>query len=240
MRFPAGPVWETLFVQSVPPAVSGAELGIVVAGVAMLSIPRATWRYFGLFLTLVHEAGHAAAALGVGQKVTGIELRFDHSGLTTSMGRGGWRAGWCTFWGYPVPAIVGTVMVWLALDGWAVPGLVGGTGLLLLTGLLVRNLQGAVIVLGLSAVAVALLWWGTPELLGHVVLIVGLALLVGALRDLAKVISVHTRRRRELHSSDAYLLARLSGIPSPVWLALFGIVIGLSVAVAADMLSSAL
>lgn len=64
------------------------------------------------------------------------------------------------------------------------------------------------------------------ELSGHVTTAVGLALLVGSVRDLVNVISVHLVRRSELPTSDAYLLFRRTMIPSPVWLVLFSGTIG--------------
>jgi len=44
-------------------------------------------------------------------------------------------------------------------------------------------------------------------------------------RGLATVVGVHTRRRTQLQTSDAYLLYRSTGVPSPVWLALFAVLI---------------
>ena len=55
---------------------------------------------------------------------------------------------------------------------------------------------------------------------------IGTALLVGSVRGLATVIGVHARRRDQLQTSDAYLLFRRTGVPSPVWLLLFAVVIG--------------
>ena len=72
------------------------EAALILLAAAALSIPNATWRYFGLFSTVVHELGHAFAALMTGRRVTGIRLNFDHSGLTTSFGRPGWRTALAT------------------------------------------------------------------------------------------------------------------------------------------------
>ena len=47
----------------------------LVAGAAALSVPRATWRWFGMYVTFVHELGHAFAALTAGRRISGIELR---------------------------------------------------------------------------------------------------------------------------------------------------------------------
>ena len=56
-----------------------ALLGILACAV-VLSIPRITWRWFGLYVTFVHELGHAYAALMTGRFVHGLRIGLDHSG----------------------------------------------------------------------------------------------------------------------------------------------------------------
>jgi hypothetical protein len=65
---------------------------------------------------------------------------------------------------------------------------------------------------------------------GYALLVLGVALLVGSVRGLVTVIGVHTSRRAQLRTSDAYLLYQRTGVPSPVWLAVFALLIGASVA----------
>lgn len=201
------------------------EAALILLAAAALSIPNATWRYFGLFSTVVHELGHAFAALVTGRRVTGIRLNFDHSGLTTSFGRPGWRTAWATFWGYPVPAVVGAVLVWAGFRGWAPAALSVGALVLLLSLLFIRNAGGVLILLGAVAVSTALVVAVPAELTGHVVVALGVALLVGSVRDLGKVVSVHARRRRDRGQSDAHLLYRSTGLPAGVWFLLFAAVI---------------
>jgi hypothetical protein len=74
-------------------------------------------------------------------------------------------------------------------------------------------------------VSAALWFYASPTVQGYALLAIAIALLVGSLRGLATVIGVHTSRRSQLASSDAYLLFRRTGVPSPVWLAIFAIVI---------------
>ena len=45
------------------PHVTGTELVLVILLAVAVSLPRATWRYFGLLATVTHELGHAFAAL---------------------------------------------------------------------------------------------------------------------------------------------------------------------------------
>lgn len=216
------------FAQAAPPAVTAQEIIMILFAAAALSIPPVTWRFFGLFCTLVHELGHAFAGVMTGRVVTGITLRFDHSGTTSSTGRRGFLAAWSGFWGYPVPAVVGATLIWASLTGWAPFALSVCAIIMVLTVLVIRNGQGLLIIAGCIAASLALVWFAPAALLGHVTLIIGIALLVGAVRDWFNVIDVHVRRRDQLATSDAYILFRSTMIPSPVWLGLFGIVIGFS------------
>jgi hypothetical protein len=211
--------------RAAPPEVDAAVLAVIVVAAVALSVPRPSWRFFGLFVTVVHELGHAAAALLTLQRVTGITLRFDHSGTTTSRGPRGWRAAFTTFWGYPAPAIVGAVLLMSAAHGWAPAALSVGALALVAALILIRNLQGVLILGGTATVSLALVWFGNGAAAGYACLVLGIGLVIGSCRDWVKVLRVH-RRRRELSSSDAYLLQVATRIPAPFWLLLFALVIG--------------
>jgi hypothetical protein len=207
---------------------------VVLVAAAVLSIPRVTWQYFGVFTTLVHELGHAFAALLTGRRVTAIRIHRNHAGSAESLGRGGLGAVISGFFGYPTPAIVGAALLWCVFNGYTATALVVGTVIIVGTLLFIRNAFGLLVVL-LSAAASGALWYfAPPEVQAYALLIIGCALLVGAVRAYFGVVAVHTRRRTQLSTSDAYLLYRRTHIPSPVWLLLFAIVIAGSVVVAAN------
>jgi hypothetical protein len=192
----------------------------------VLSIPRATWQYFGLFTTLVHELGHAFAAVLSGRVVHGIRIRRNHSGDALSSGRGSFGTVISGMLGYPAPAIVGAAQLWSVFHGYTAIALFTGGAALLLTLLVIRNLFGVVVVLASAAVSAALWFSATPPMQSYALLVLGVALLVGSVRGLATVIGVHVRRRDQLSTSDAYLLYRRTGVPSVVWLAIFTALIG--------------
>ncbi|MHB1173042.1 MAG: M50 family metallopeptidase [Lacisediminihabitans sp.] len=198
----------------------------ILAVAAVLSIPRATWQYFGLFTTLVHELGHAFAAVLTGRVVHGIRIRRNHSGDALSSGRGVFGPVVSGVFGYPAPAIVGAAQLWSVFHGYTAIALFIGGLVLLLTIVVIRNLFGALVVLVSAAVSAALWFYATPPVQSYALLVLGIALLVGSVRGLATVIGVHIRRRNRLTTSDAYLLYRRTGVPSVVWLALFTILIG--------------
>ncbi|WP_230119515.1 M50 family metallopeptidase [Arthrobacter sp. Bi83] len=220
------------FARSDIPAVSVTELLAVVLVAGVLSVPRATWRYFGLFATVTHELGHAFAALTSGQRLGGIKLRLNHSGTTTSYTRGRFAAVWSGFWGYPVPGVTGAALVWSGFNGWGPAAMSAGLLVLLASLMFIRNLAGVFILLAAVFAAAALVLAVPAAFTGHVAIILGLALLVAAVRDLAKLTNVHLRRRDQLPTSDAYILYRATAIPSGVWIVLFSLVVAASWVVA--------
>ncbi|MCC3292496.1 M50 family metallopeptidase [Arthrobacter sp. zg-Y1110] len=210
------------------PEVTAVELVLILVAAVGLAVPKLTWKYFGMFTTVIHELGHAVAALTTFQMVTGIKLHLNHGGTTNTYGPGGIRAVWSAFWGYPVPAVVGATLVWAGLQGWSSAALSVSCLVLMFTLLLIRNAEGLLILGSVLAISLLLVLFAGPVFLGHTTLVIGIAMLVGAVRDLGKVIHVHFRRRTELESSDAYILFRQTMIPSPVWLFGFAAVTAVS------------
>ncbi|MDQ0769125.1 hypothetical protein QF031_001874 [Pseudarthrobacter defluvii] len=213
------------FTQTNVPPVTWVEMLLSLAAAVVLSIPRGSWRYFGLLATATHELGHAFAAVTSGQRLSGIRLRLDHSGTTTTYSRSRLAAAWSCFWGYPVPAMVGAAFVWCGLSGWG-PAAMAASALVLAASLIfLRNLAGFAITTAAIAGAAALAFLAPGSVVGHVSVILGLALLVAGVRDLLKLTNVHLRRRDRLTSSDAYLLYRATSVPSGIWIALFTLLV---------------
>jgi hypothetical protein len=236
-------LWQRLieaFSRTVLPDVSLAELTIVFLVATALSVPRATWRYFGLLATATHELGHAFAAVMSGQRLSGIRLSLDHSGTTTSYSRGRAAAVWSGFWGYPVPALTGAALVWSGFSGWGPAALTVGSLILLTSLLLIRNLAGLLITSAAAASGAVLVLFVPHAFTGHVAIALGLALLVAAVRDVIKLIHVHLHRRDRLSSSDAYLLYRSTSVPSFIWITLFLAIVSASWLVAWQPISAIL
>ena len=220
------------FGRNEPPAITLTELLLTVVLATALSIPRRSWRYFGLLATVVHELGHAVAAVTSGQRLSGIRLRFDHSGTTTAYSRSRLATAWSCFWGYPAPALVGSAFVWCGHTGWGPASIAAGIVALAASLLFLRNLSGVLITSAAIAAAVGLLLLLPASFAGHAAVVLGLALLVAAVRDLLKLANVHLRRSERLASSDAFLLYRITAVPSAVWIALFACVVAGSWALA--------
>jgi hypothetical protein len=227
-------------VQTNIPVVTLTELLAVVLVAVVLSVPRVTWRYFGLFATVTHELGHAFAALTSGQRLGGIKLRLNHSGTTTSYTRGRFAAVWSGFWGYPVPGVIGAALVWSGFSGWGPAAMSAGLLVLLASLLFIRNIAGVFILLAAVLATAALILAVPAAFTGHVAIILGLALLVASVRDLVKLANVHLRRRDQLPTSDAYILYRATAVPSGVWIVLFSLMVAASWFVAWQSISHVL
>ncbi|MDR6636780.1 M50 family metallopeptidase [Paenarthrobacter nitroguajacolicus] len=209
-----------------------ALLGILACSV-VLSIPRPTWRWFGLYVTFVHELGHAYAALMTGRFVHGLRIGLDHSGRLVSSGRSSFGAAWSGFWGYPAPALVGLCLIAACAAGRSGAAMSVGALILLISLVFLRNLTGILVALFSAAFAQVLILFAAPTTVNYVVLALGVALSVGGVRDLFKLVGVHTKRRERLAASDAFILGRTTGVPAYVWLAGFTVVVaGCSLAAA--------
>ncbi|WP_423181496.1 M50 family metallopeptidase [Arthrobacter sp. NyZ413] len=222
-----------------PPISAPVVLGILVAAV-LLSGPRQTWRWFGLYVTFVHELGHAFAALMTGRVVHGLRIGLDHSGQLLSSGRGKFGAVWSGFWGYPSPAVVGVALIWSVSAGHSGAAMSIGALVLLVALVFLRGFAGIFVAVCCAAIAQLLLVFANAATVSHVVLGLGMALEVGAVRDWFKVAAVHTRRRNRLASSDAFILARSTGVPSWLWLFGFATVIATSAALSVRLVWSML
>jgi hypothetical protein len=188
----------------------------VAAGVVL--VPGA-WRVARHLLTIVHEGGHAAAALVSRRQLAGIRLHADTSGLTLSRGRSrGLGMVATAFAGYPAPALVGlgaAVLISLERDLLAL-----WAGLLLLTLVLlqIRNFYGLYVVLVAALLLVGVTWWGSPLVHGVAAWSLASFLLLGAPRTVVELQAA--RRRTRGRTSDADMLAKITPLPAIVWVGL--------------------
>lgn len=196
------------------------ELAVLATAVATLAVALpTTWRRTRHLLTIVHEGGHAGAALLSGRRLSGIRLHADTSGLTVSRGRPRGPGMVATaFAGYPAPALVGLATAYVVslerdrLALWA--------ALLLLALVLVqiRNFYGLYVVLVAAVLLVGVTWWGSAAVHGVVAWTLSVFLLLGAPRAVVEL--QRERRRSRTRTSDADVLARITLLPATVWLLL--------------------
>lgn len=214
------------FVRSEQLSFSLLPILAVITLCMVLTIPRITWKFFGLYVTFVHELGHAFAALMTGRIVHGLKIRLDHSGELVSSGKSGFSALWSGFWGYPVPALAGTLLIGSTYFGFASAALSIGALILLVSLIFLRNWFGILVAVASAAIAQLLVVFTPSNAISWVVLSLGLMLLIGGIRDLFKVLDVHMNRRELIETSDAYLLSTRGWLPAWFWLCGFMVMVG--------------
>ena len=201
---------------------------LVITGLAILvAIARTTWNVVGYPVTIVHELGHALAALSAGYRLRGITVNGDMSGATNYWSRGTAGTLWTLWWGYPAPAAVGAALIWAAMSGWARAALAVIVAGLLLVFLLSRSWHTVGVVLTTGVVLGLVGWFGTVWTVNIVVFALGWLMIVGAVRGLWSVTRSHVTRRG-VTRSDAYLLGRAARVlPGPFWLLTFAAAIAI-------------
>ncbi|GAA4553390.1 M50 family metallopeptidase [Amycolatopsis samaneae] len=209
-----------------PESIMSGELStitLVAGGLALLVVlVNGLWRPARNVVTIVHEAGHALAAVLVGRRLRSIKLHSDTSGVTVSRGKPeGPGMAFTAMAGYIAPSVLG--LLFATLVGAKLTTLVLVLIALLLLGVLimVRNAYGvfavvaSAVVLGLIAL-VAPTWLQAPF-----VYLLTWFLLIGGIRP---VFELQVKRRRgAARDSDADQLGRLTGVPAVLWVLVFGV-----------------
>ena len=209
-------IWERALTTQPAPSTT------VVLAVALAAL-LTTWSPVGYrivrhLVTLLHEAGHAAAGALVGRRVHGIRLHADTSGLTLSRGRP--RGPGMVFMllaGYPAPALVGLAGAVLLSQGYAAGLLWALVLLCAVVLLLVRNVYGLLVVVATGALVALLSWTVEPWLLSWLATALVWVVVLAAPRS---VVELQRQRRRGARGTDVDQLAVLTGVPAVLWVAL--------------------
>lgn len=191
---------------------------IIAAVVLAMVIPTPAWRITGLYSTLVHELGHIVSALFTGRFVTGLRLGWDHSGEVVSRGRGKFSVIVSGIFGYPAPLWVSALMFWAISIGYAGHALGIYALFFLLALVFVRNWPAFVVCTVSAIIALGVVFFAPVEAYLYLSLLIAGFLLIAGLRDYAKLLAVHTWRRRDVAQSDAYLIARATHTFAGLWL----------------------
>jgi hypothetical protein len=211
-------VWDRAAVVQPPP--SEGVLAVTALAAAVLVVAPGAWPVARHVVTIVHEGAHGLAAWATGRQLAGIRLHSDTSGVTVSRGRAAGIGMVVTAAaGYLGPALLGLLAAWLLGVGHAVALL--WVLLLLLTLLLVqiRNWFGLWSVLVSAGVVFVVSWWLPDTVQSAFAYAVTWFLLLAAPRPVLELQAL--RWRRGARSSDADQLARLTGVPPLVWVAVF-------------------
>ncbi|MFD1722629.1 M50 family metallopeptidase [Amnibacterium endophyticum] len=224
-------LWARIVATSPAPGPLDAVLVPAVVTALLLS---PAWPHLKHGVTIVHEAGHGAAATATRRRLRGIRLHSDTSGLTVSVGppRGPGMV-LTLLAGYPAPSAAGLLVAWAVAAGHSSAALWGCLVLLAAVLVQIRNWFGLWSVLVAGAVVGPVTWFADPAWRTRAALAVAALLLVGGLRAALELPRAHRRER----GSDADQLARLTAVPAAVWLALFIVLAAGCVAAAAALLT---
>jgi hypothetical protein len=225
--------------QPLPPA---WVVGLTGLAALIIVLNTGSWRLSGKVITIAHEGGHALVSVLSGRKLDGIRLHPDSSGVTYSRGpRTGPGLVLTAAAGYVMPSLLGagaaallaerhlTAMLWLALV------------LLAATFLAIRNVFGAVAVLATAVAVFAVSYYAPPAVQAGFAYLAAWFLLFGGVRP---VLELARGRRRNVgggsrawtRGSDADQLARMTGVPAGLWVALFALVALAALVVGASLL----
>ena len=223
-------------VQPVPPAIAIALVALAAMGLVLVP---ALWPFTRMLVTITHEGGHAIAALATGRRLRGIRLHSDTSGVTLSSGRPrGPGMVVMLLAGYLAPAVVGLGAVVLLVAGYSLGLLWLFVFLLALMLLQIRNFYGFAVIVGCSALLVAVSWYASATLQSTLAYLLTWILLIAAPKPVIELIA--ERRRRRAPQSDADQLSRLTRLPAMVWALAFLVVNLAGLAVGAAVLLPAL
>lgn len=231
----AGLLWQHAFaVQPVPPR--WLVLGSAALALAVVASAR-VWPVARTVVTIVHEGGHALAALATGQRLAGIRLYRNTSGETRTAGRAdGPGIVLTAAAGYPAPALLGLGAAALLAIGHL-------TGMLLLSLLLlagiavaVRNAYGVLAVLVTAAAIAAVCLYAPARVQAGFGYALTWFLLLGAVRPVLELARQRRQDRDRDQRSDADQLARLTPVPGWAWVTIFGLTAIAALAVSARWL----
>jgi hypothetical protein len=190
-----------------------------LAGGLVLTIGPAR-RWVGDYLvTIAHEAGHAVVTLLCSGRVLGIRLHTrSYAGRTGIAGYTQTRTSQRArvpigLAGYPTPAAIGLATLALVHAEHTRGALVTMVAALAVMLILIRNVFGAVLLLGVGAALTLAYLYGTPDVQAGVVGVLAWALLFGTTRD--------TLRAFRTGSGDAAGIGALTRTPTALWSTLF-------------------
>ncbi|WP_233574233.1 M50 family metallopeptidase [Amycolatopsis panacis] len=206
--------------QANTPSVITLATGVVALLIVLVG--GTPWRFARNVVTLVHEAGHALAAVLVGRRVRSIRLHSDTSGVTVSRGRAeGPGMAFTAMAGYVAPSVLGLLFATLIGADLVTAVLVLVALLLLGVLIMVRNAHGVFTVVT-SAVVLGLVALVAPTVVqAPFVYLLTWFLLFGGVRP---IVELQVKRRLgQARDSDADQLGRLTGVPAVLWVLVFGV-----------------
>lgn len=175
--------------------------------------------YLSIFHTLVHESGHALAAVVTGGKVKSISLFKNTEGLAaTSNHKFGLFI--TSIAGYPFASVIAVLIMYVIRNEWY-----SGLGIVLLIFLTlslvfwVRNSFGVFWIISMFIMAYFLWSHDANQVIAYILTGFGFILLVQAMISCCQVFIISIKSPES--AGDASILARLTYVPASFWGFLF-------------------
>jgi hypothetical protein len=217
------------------PAPPAWVVGVTAFASLVMVLNPSVWRLASKVITIAHEGGHALASVLSGRRLDGIRLHSDSSGVTYSRGKSTGPGLVLTgAAGYLTPSLLGVGAAWLLSARHLTAMLWLAVALLVATLIAIRNLFGATAVLLTAGGVLAVSWLASAAVQAGFGYLAAWFLLFGGLRPVLELPRRH--RKGSGGTTDAGQLARLTRIPSAVWIALFVLVSLAALALGARLL----
>jgi len=121
------------------------------------------WRFVRHFSVIAHEGAHVAASWSVGNKVSGVTLNRDATGVTATQRTGGLKSVIIGVAGYLGPSLFGLATACLIALGQVTTALVLALVCLAVMLILIRNFFGVISVAISGLIVFLVLRYGSPE-----------------------------------------------------------------------------
>ncbi|RSL33344.1 M50 family peptidase [Salibacterium salarium] len=192
---------------------------LIAGAIGILMYVPVIGSYLSIFYTLIHESGHALAAVLTGGKVKSISLFSNTEGLASTRHH---KFGFfiTSIAGYPFASIVSVLFMYVLQNEWY-----NELGIALLVYLVfsalfwVRNSYGVFWITTILLMAYFIWSQHADKILVYVLTGVGFILLVQAFISCWHILILSIRSPES--AGDASMLSRLSFIPAPFWGFLF-------------------
>lgn len=189
--------------------------GIFAIAVIVLRLPL-IGRYFRTVNTLLHESGHALAAILTSGEVVHVELNEDTSGTALTKSGSKSRAILVSFAGYPFAALASGILIWLASTNQVKMAFLILLSIALLNLMLfVRNTYGLVWLLTFSGLIVFIAWVDKAPLSRISALAISLIAFAETIMSTLYILFLGLAHPRK--AGDLTNLARISKVPAVIW-----------------------
>ncbi|NTW25625.1 MAG: M50 family metallopeptidase [Lentimicrobium sp.] len=200
---------------------------ILASAMLILRIPL-IGRYFRTVNTLLHESGHAIAAILTSGEVINVELSSDTSGSAFTKSGSKIKALLVSFSGYPIAAFISGLLIALTVNGQhKIAFFILISIALINLAFFVRNAYGVVWLITFSGLIIFTFWLDNKEVSFISALSVSLISLSESVFSTLTILFLGFHQPRK--AGDATNLAKITKVPAAIWSILITMLVGIIV-----------